>query len=509
MICADEKYLSLAALMTDMSEDLISESDIRSTTVIKTKCERTNRFSAFMNHPAMVAVLCAVVSLGVLFAVVMAGRDGGGVTPPVGGTPSAETERSSPPEEDEISSYPEESEKHTVFPEDMDPDEYIRIYLMGDIQLTLERFMVWSEEDGVSADGLGFQGECNSGELVQNGYNYTVYMQKNCEFQSVTVYALDMTEVASSTEPMIRHDLKGLYYVVLRIKIRHDTGVSCYDYVFPLTLCCEAEELNFKIIYPEETTLPPDESETLYEPTEPVGAYTLIPHKPSAEINEKYFLISMTATEPGKILEASANYRLYRLNGDEEELIHDYDVELAIYEEPESPDDYAVYETGVSLVWAKSELEAKGDTLTPGWYRVKYAQATLDFELTDETGKTPEVHPFAELSVPVSMYTSLTTEDMDLMERYERVYRSTSKIEKIWAMLADLTVITANPPENIRSGDGLGIHVTYPDGSKGRIHFWGEGLVYFYIDDGPWYQVPAEEVAALMVQITNLPSDPT
>ena len=386
MIYADEKYLSLAALMTDMSEDLIAESDIRSATAVKPKRERAGRFSDFMNHPAMVAVLCAVVSLGVLFAVVMAGRDGGGVTPPVGGTPSAETEMPAHPEE---STNPEENEKQPLFPEDMAPDEYIRVYLMGDIQLTLERFLVWSEEDGVSAEGPGFQGECNSGELVQNGYNYTVYMQQNCEFQSVTVYnSFDMTEVASSTEPMIRHDLKGLYYVVLRIKIRHDTGVSCYDYVFPLTLCEEAEELNFEIIYSEETTLPPDESETRYEPTEQVRDYTLIPLKPSAGINEKYFLISMTATEPGKALEASANYRLYRLNGDEEELIHDYDVELAIYEEPASPDVYAVYETGVSLVWAKSELEAKGDTLTPGWYRVKYAQATLDFELTDETGET-------------------------------------------------------------------------------------------------------------------------
>ena len=237
--------------------------------------------------------------------------------------------------------------------------------------------------------------------------------------------------------------------------------------------------------------------------------YTLIPHTPTAGINDKYFKISMTATEPGKVLTAFASYRLYRLHGDEEELIHDYSVDLAVYEEPASPDAYAVYETGVSLVWAKSNLEAKGDTLTPGWYRVKFGRASLDFELVDKTGATPEVHPFAELPVPVSVYTSLYTEDMALTEQYERIYKSANKIEKLWAFFTKLTVTEASPPEDIRSGDSLGIHVTYPDGSNGSIHFWGEQYVYFYIDDGPWYQAPPEEVEALMTRIKNILSDPT
>lgn len=92
---AHDEYLSLAALMTDMSEDLIAESDIRSVTTVNPRRERASRFSAFMNHPAMVAVLCAVVSLGVVAAIVLAGR-GGPFRPPVVETPPPETETQDP-----------------------------------------------------------------------------------------------------------------------------------------------------------------------------------------------------------------------------------------------------------------------------------------------------------------------------------------------------------------------------------------------------------------------------
>ncbi len=506
MIYAD-KGLSLFALMNDMSDELINESDIRGCAVIKPKRERSGRFSAFMNHPAMVAALCAVVSLGVVVAIVLAGRGGPAVLPVVGTLPT----------ESEISSPGEESEDQTLTQDRIDPDEYISVYLeLTDVFLTLESFMVWRESEGYSVDGVGFQGECNSGELVLNCNNFIVYILPNCEFQSVTVYSGSMAKIATATEPTIHQTLEGYYYVALRIKIQHDTGASCYDYVFPLSLCNAVEGLNFEVVYREETfttaeseTSQPTEPETRYEPTEQVRDYTLIPHTPTAGINDNYFLISMTATEPGKALTAAASYQLYRLNGDEEELIHNYDVELAVYEEPAGPEDYAVYETGVSLVWAKSNLEAKGDTLTPGWYRVKFGRATLDFELVDKTGQAPAVHPFAELSVPTMVYTSMSTEDMALYEQYERIYTSKDKIEKLWAFFTKLTVTEANPPENIRSGDGLGIHVTYPDGTKGRIFFWGEQHEYFYIDDGPWYQAPPEEVAALMTQIKNVMSDPT
>ena len=255
-----DRTLQIWEHLSDMGDRIIEESMIPTdaTPAVFKKSKKKGRFSAFMNHPAMVAVLCAVVSLSVVAAIVMAGR-GGPVTPPVVGTA---------PTESEISSPYEESEEQTLSQDGIDPDEYISVYLDGYIQLTLESFMVWSEGDGYSVDGPGFQGDCNSGEMVQNGDSFTVHMTQNCEFQSVTVYnSFDMTEVATATEPMIHHDLKGLYYVVLRIKIRNDTSVSCYDYVFPLTLCEEVEGLNFEVIYREEA-FKTDESETS-RPTEP------------------------------------------------------------------------------------------------------------------------------------------------------------------------------------------------------------------------------------------------
>ena len=85
MTYANHQILSLVSHMTDMSEDLISESDIRAGASMPSKTTRRGRFATFMNHPAMVAVLCAVVSISVLVAVVLAGRQGP-VTPPVGGT---------------------------------------------------------------------------------------------------------------------------------------------------------------------------------------------------------------------------------------------------------------------------------------------------------------------------------------------------------------------------------------------------------------------------------------
>ena len=89
MTYVKDEMLNLAARMTDMSEDLISESDIRAGEPLLSKPKRAGRFSAFMNHPAMVAVLCAVVSLGVVAAIVMAGR-GGPDVPPVVETPHVE-----------------------------------------------------------------------------------------------------------------------------------------------------------------------------------------------------------------------------------------------------------------------------------------------------------------------------------------------------------------------------------------------------------------------------------
>ncbi len=101
MTYVKDEMLNLAARMTDMSEDLISESDIRASTILFSKSKRTGRFSAFMNHPAMVAVLCAVVSLGVVVAIVTAGR-GGPFTPPVAETPHIEETVTQEPTDSEL-----------------------------------------------------------------------------------------------------------------------------------------------------------------------------------------------------------------------------------------------------------------------------------------------------------------------------------------------------------------------------------------------------------------------
>ncbi len=99
MTYANHQILSLVSHMTDMSEDLISESDIRAGASLPQKTKQRGRFATFMNHPAMVAVLCAVVSISVLVAVVMAGR-GGPDVPPVG----------TPPVEEIVTQEPTDSE---------------------------------------------------------------------------------------------------------------------------------------------------------------------------------------------------------------------------------------------------------------------------------------------------------------------------------------------------------------------------------------------------------------
>ena len=87
-----EKGLALFSLMNDMSDSLINESDIGGVVAVKPKRERASRFSAFMNHPAMVAVLCAVVALGVMAAIVMAGRGSWDVPPGINPTGSEQIE---------------------------------------------------------------------------------------------------------------------------------------------------------------------------------------------------------------------------------------------------------------------------------------------------------------------------------------------------------------------------------------------------------------------------------
>ena len=507
-----DKGLALYALMNDMSDALIHESDIRAGASLPQKTTRRGRFSAFMNHPAMVAVLCAVVSLGVLVAVVMAGRQGP-VTPPVGGTLYGE--EISLTEESEASTLRQNISLEDFYASDVYVS-YSPGYSLLHCELIPERYVFQSANIGEEMPEearVGFEGseEQVAGlPKVEDPFELLrFHVSETRRNLFVFIHDADMNVIHRASldvaEPVLTDKLAaGVYYVSLHSEWENDKTYGADEFVLALSLSKEIDSLKIDMVWKEESedTLPSGSQEWTED-------YVLIPHKPSAGINERYFGIAMTATEPGKDLVGTGMYWLYRLYGDEEELIFKYDAELAVSEEPADPDSFAVYETGVSLTRVKSELEAKGDALTPGWYRVKFARATLDFELTDETGKVPEVHPFKEMPLPMRVYTSLSTEDMDLMEQYEQVYTSTYKVEKLWACLTKLTVTEANPSENIKSGDGLSIFVTYPDGTMERIYFWGESFEYFYIDDGPWYQAPPEEVAALMAQIKNTRSDPT
>ncbi|MBQ9779430.1 MAG: hypothetical protein IJW00_00635 [Clostridia bacterium] len=86
-----DRTLQIWESLSDMSDKIIEESviPVEAAPAAAKQTREKGRFSAFMNHPAMVAMLCAVVSLGVVAAIVMAGR-GGAFTPPVAETPHIE-----------------------------------------------------------------------------------------------------------------------------------------------------------------------------------------------------------------------------------------------------------------------------------------------------------------------------------------------------------------------------------------------------------------------------------
>ncbi|MBE6584956.1 MAG: hypothetical protein E7645_00345 [Ruminococcaceae bacterium] len=90
MMYANDRVLSVAALMSHMSEDLITESDIRGGAFRSVKPQRRGRFLAFVNHPAMVAALCTFISIGIV-AVILLNR-GEYTRPPVSESIPAESE---------------------------------------------------------------------------------------------------------------------------------------------------------------------------------------------------------------------------------------------------------------------------------------------------------------------------------------------------------------------------------------------------------------------------------
>ena len=477
MTYVKDEMLNLAARMTDMSEDLISESDIRVGAAATPKRERSGRFSAFMNHPAMVAVLCAVVSLSVLVAIVMAGR-GGPLEPPFQET----TPSGRPPAQSEDVSQ---------------ADVYLTyIYGSKEIFLVPSRFMVWDETydangNVLSGDGWGFSGD--EGQLaelklktVTDATNFTVYLKGVRTLQSISVYDEAMNEITRLSPGQTTGDMKaGMYYIAFRIVTRDGELSDGHDYAFAVRLTRDVTSLKVSLRQECETELG-------YEAIEYTYDYTLTVQEPVVAGNIRYLDIYMTANEPGKILGGYYGYRLYRLEGEEEILVHDYDVGAVGLAYPDSPYDYATLEVGVSFVYVKHILAERGESLKTGTYRVEFGNQSVEFELYDASREGPVENPLHHAASPVHI-TVDTTGSILSSSYMERDYHRAEDMEKIMEALSSLTM--ENAPMNAQvPNDGMEIDVTFENSTVVDISIRGE---YLSVDESPLYIVPEEEMSAL------------
>ena len=483
MTYVKDEMLNLAARMTDMSEDLISESDIRAGAPLLSKPKRTGRFSAFMNHPAMVAVLCAVVSLGVVAAIVMAGR--GGPTEP----PFAETTPSGSP--------PAQSE-------DVSRADVYLTYICGSKEIFLipSRYMMWDETydaDGnvVCGDGFGFRGD--EGQLaelktVTDATNFTVYLKGVRTLQSISVYDEAMNELTRLSPGQTTGNMKaGTYYVSLRIVTRDGELTNGHDYAFALTLTRDVTSLKVSLRSECET-------EVGYEATEYTYDYTLTGQELMVAGNIRYLDIFMTAKEPGKILSGCYGYRLYRMEGDEKILVHDYDVGAVGLAYPDSPYDYATLEVGVSFVYVKQLLAERGETLKTGIYRVEFGNQFVDFELYDASRDGAVENPFYHAPSPVHITVNMTGSALSFSS-IERDYHRAEDMEKIVEALSSLTM--ENAPMNAQvPNDGMEIDVTFDNRTIAHISIRGE---YLFVDESPLYRVSKKEMNALWDLIKSTP----
>ncbi len=483
MTYVKDEMLNLVARMTDMSEDLISESDIRTGAVFFSKPKRSGRFSAFMNHPAMVAVLCAVVSLGVVVAIVLAGRGGPTEPPSWGTTPSGR-----PP----------------VQSEDVSQADVCLTYIHGSKEIFLipSRYMMWDEAydaDGnvVSGDGFGFSGD--EGQLaelktVTDATNFTVYLKGIRTLQSISVYDEAMNEIARLSPGQTTGDMKaGTYYVSLRIVTRDGKLSDGHDYAFAVVLTRDIKSLKVSLRQECETALG-------YEATEYTYDYSLTVQEPVVAGNIRYLDIFMTAEEPGKILSGCYGYRMYRLEGDEKILVHDYDVGAVGLAYPESPYDYATLEVGVSFVYVKRLLAERGETLKTGIYRVEFGNQFVDFELYDASRDGPVENPFQHSPTPVHI-TVNTLGSFLSPSSVERDYHRAEDMEKILDALSSLTVENASMNAQIPN-EGMEIDVTFENRTVAHISIRGE---YFYVDESPLYRVSKEDMKAILNLIKSTP----
>lgn len=256
-----DKGMTLFSMMNDVSDALILESDIREGAVLSPKPKRAGRFSAFMNHPAMVAVLCAVVSLGVVAAIVLAGR--GGPFTPSGGTVEPSTEINTTPYSDMASDG-----MKIICPRGLSME--------WERQITPAYFWAWSEKRSLSVGatyeewlidkGEGFTGATEQiaalPSLSDADTFYLSLMKLPYTLLEIKVYDEQMNVVGSGEWSIDQRLTAGKYYISISLMYEKDSYLRvCGDYVFELTLSRTVEGLTFGVIHEEETE-PPYEPET-------------------------------------------------------------------------------------------------------------------------------------------------------------------------------------------------------------------------------------------------------
>ena len=323
-----DKGLALYALMNDMSDALIHESDIRAGASLPQKTTRRGRFSAFMNHPAMVAVLCAVVSLGVLVAVVMAGRQGP-VTPPVGGTLYGE--EISLTEESEASTLRQNISLEDFYASDVYVS-YSPGYSLLHCELIPERYVFQSANIGEEMPEearVGFEGseEQIAGlPKVEDPFELLrFHVSETRRNLFVFIHDADMNVIHRASldvaEPVRTDKLAaGVYYVSLHSEWENDETYGADEFVFALSLSKEIDSLKIDMVWKEETkdTLPSGSQESETQPDDPSET---IPFVPDPSIKADVYIRENDVHDADARVFVPTEYRHYDAEWDDYEYI--------------------------------------------------------------------------------------------------------------------------------------------------------------------------------------------
>ncbi|MBR5632836.1 MAG: hypothetical protein IKW68_02555 [Clostridia bacterium] len=340
-----DKGMNLFSMMNDMSDALILESDIRNAAAIKSKRERTGRFSAFMNHPAMVAVLCAVVSLGVVVAMLVAGWN----APPAGN-----------PTDNAYLVYEPEGAVGTR------------------CRVTPIPFFSWGGDGTYAADGAGFMMTAEGVRelpLIKNVCDFELHLAGKRELRTVTVYHAgtgkrDMKNANAYDERLT----PGLYFVALAVVSRDGQGSSCYEYAFALELNEAVDGLRFQVILDQigEPVLPEAD---FYERVLYATDYTLTADRTVWSVYEDCIELTVTSNEPGKTMGGLQEfYKICRVKDGMEEHVFFFSRGGGDFRafSPETSDSSVKMTVRCNLGDVQRALARENKTLEVGTYRLYY-----------------------------------------------------------------------------------------------------------------------------------------